>query len=464
MPVSVVMTLPNSSPVAMRSVGFCEGVRTRCSPSAPKAGRAAPSDTSAPSATSPRMRGITGGECTIARSVRRRPSRGWGPAGRGADTNGGHERAPPRIHLGSAPGARGSGRRLSGRPARPGAGAGAPATDRGARRADPHLDGAQPGPRGGGATPPAHRAAGATRRTRPGARPRGPRADPRPVHRDRPPGRHRRRAARAHARGRRGVRRRARDQVRGQLRDRGRRAQGQGVAALPASLHRSPPARGRRRAGPGGADPAELRGRAGAHRVRARALGALLGAGQRSRRGSAARRAGPARRGGLDPAAQGPYLHDHAALDGRADDPADSVTPFQPPGPPESTAALYGYFPDFRDRRRRVGLRWPRWARFGAERAGIAAQASAEGAATTISARASVAHFYLIVSQQEPNRYPYLKHVYANETMEVILDRRLADRRERQARPGSERRRTDRRTRNVSDALKQYGWVLARGR
>src|SRR5207245_1415120 len=82
MPVSVVMTLPNSSPVAMRSVGFCEGVRTRCSPSAPKAGGAAPSDTSTHSATSPRMRGVTGGECTIARSVRRRPSRGWGPAGR----------------------------------------------------------------------------------------------------------------------------------------------------------------------------------------------------------------------------------------------------------------------------------------------------------------------------------------------------------------------------------------------
>jgi len=75
-----------------------------------------------------------------------------------------------------------------------------------------------------------------------------------------------------------------------------------------------------------------------------------------------------------------------------------------------------------------------------------------------------VAHFYLIVSQQEPNRYPYLKHVYANETMEVILDRRLAERRERQARPARERRRTDRRIRNVSDALKQHGWVLAWGR
>ena len=75
-----------------------------------------------------------------------------------------------------------------------------------------------------------------------------------------------------------------------------------------------------------------------------------------------------------------------------------------------------------------------------------------------------MAHFYLIVSQQQPNRHPYLKHVYANETMEVILDRRLAERRERQARPASERRRSDRRSRNVSDALKQYGWVLARGR
>jgi hypothetical protein len=75
-----------------------------------------------------------------------------------------------------------------------------------------------------------------------------------------------------------------------------------------------------------------------------------------------------------------------------------------------------------------------------------------------------VAPFYLIVSRQEPNRYPYLKHVYSSEIMEVIFDRRIAERRKREEPPASERRRTGRRIRDVSDALKEYGWVLVRGR
>src|SRR5258708_5345244 len=37
MPESFVSTFANSSPVASRSVGFCEGVRTRCRPSAASA-------------------------------------------------------------------------------------------------------------------------------------------------------------------------------------------------------------------------------------------------------------------------------------------------------------------------------------------------------------------------------------------------------------------------------------------
>src|SRR2546428_5111239 len=67
MPVSLASTLPNSSPVASRSVGFCDGVRTRCSPSAARAARgAATISERVHSARSPRVRAIIGGECTIA--------------------------------------------------------------------------------------------------------------------------------------------------------------------------------------------------------------------------------------------------------------------------------------------------------------------------------------------------------------------------------------------------------------
>src|SRR5262249_27806156 len=64
---------------------------------------------------------------------------------------------------------------------------------------------------------------------------------------------------------------------------------------------------------------------AGADRVRARAVGALLGARQQPRGGEAARGAGAPRRGGLDQGTQGPRLLDHAPIDRRADDPADQV-------------------------------------------------------------------------------------------------------------------------------------------
>src|SRR2546422_2658089 len=67
MPVSRASTVPNSSPVARRSVGFWDGVRTRCNPSAARAARGAPATSaSAESARNPRVRAIIGGECTIA--------------------------------------------------------------------------------------------------------------------------------------------------------------------------------------------------------------------------------------------------------------------------------------------------------------------------------------------------------------------------------------------------------------
>src|SRR4029453_5611575 len=64
MPTSPPSTLPNSSPVARRSVGFCEGVRTRCSPSAAAPARGGPR-TSASAHSARGGRAVIGGECTI---------------------------------------------------------------------------------------------------------------------------------------------------------------------------------------------------------------------------------------------------------------------------------------------------------------------------------------------------------------------------------------------------------------
>src|SRR5262249_39911505 len=71
MPVSFVIARANSSPVASRSVGFCEGVSTRCRPSAAKAGTIALS-ASEQTASSASARASIGGECTIEAPHRRR--------------------------------------------------------------------------------------------------------------------------------------------------------------------------------------------------------------------------------------------------------------------------------------------------------------------------------------------------------------------------------------------------------
>src|SRR2546426_4461559 len=78
MPVSRASTLPNSSPVASRSVGFCDGVRTRCSPSAARAARGvATISERVHSARSPRVRAIIGGEGTIAAQAMSGPPLFW---------------------------------------------------------------------------------------------------------------------------------------------------------------------------------------------------------------------------------------------------------------------------------------------------------------------------------------------------------------------------------------------------
>jgi len=56
----------------------------------------------------------------------------------------------------------------------------------------------------------------------------------------------------------------------------------------------------------------------------------------------------------------------------------------------------------------------------------------------------------------------YLKHEYADESHEVILDRRGADRRRSQQPPSRERRIVERRRRDITPELRTTGWAVLR--
>ena len=73
---------------------------------------------------------------------------------------------------------------------------------------------------------------------------------------------------------------------------------------------------------------------------------------------------------------------------------------------------------------------------------------------------ASVARLLLIVSRMELARYTYLKLVLDSGTADVILDRRAGERRWRLKRVSAERRRDDRRQRDVTEDLRTSGWTL----
>jgi hypothetical protein len=68
----------------------------------------------------------------------------------------------------------------------------------------------------------------------------------------------------------------------------------------------------------------------------------------------------------------------------------------------------------------------------------------------------------LIVSRSQPERYAYLQYVFDSETGEVILDRRVGSRRSRQEPVATERRREERRERDVTEDLQVFGWALVR--
>lgn len=68
----------------------------------------------------------------------------------------------------------------------------------------------------------------------------------------------------------------------------------------------------------------------------------------------------------------------------------------------------------------------------------------------------------VIVSRDAPGRFAYLKHLYGSETVEVIVDRRVRERRRRHQLAVNERRWQSRRRRPVTEELDNFGWTLVR--
>jgi hypothetical protein len=68
----------------------------------------------------------------------------------------------------------------------------------------------------------------------------------------------------------------------------------------------------------------------------------------------------------------------------------------------------------------------------------------------------------LVVASTAPARLAYFKHLYGSETVEVILDRRVSQRRRRHALVIRERRQTSRRRRDISEEIRNFGWALVR--
>ncbi len=73
-----------------------------------------------------------------------------------------------------------------------------------------------------------------------------------------------------------------------------------------------------------------------------------------------------------------------------------------------------------------------------------------------------MADLLFIVSRTEPKQYLYLKHVFADESRDVVLDRRMSERRLGLRPPRIERRHIDRRQRDVTRELQSTGWALVR--
>lgn len=68
-----------------------------------------------------------------------------------------------------------------------------------------------------------------------------------------------------------------------------------------------------------------------------------------------------------------------------------------------------------------------------------------------------------VVSRTEPGRYEYLRTAFAGEgTVEIVLDRRLGQRRQRPVTREQDRRRSERRARDLNHELARLGYALVR--
>src|SRR5439155_6352351 len=74
----------------------------------------------------------------------------------------------------------------------------------------------------------------------------------------------------------------------------------------------------------------------------------------------------------------------------------------------------------------------------------------------------SVFRLLLIVSRTEPGHYTYLRRVFGGAAVDVILDRRMAERRQRLEEAAPDRRREFRRQRDISKDLQMSGWAVVR--
>jgi hypothetical protein len=73
---------------------------------------------------------------------------------------------------------------------------------------------------------------------------------------------------------------------------------------------------------------------------------------------------------------------------------------------------------------------------------------------------ADVARLLLVAARTDLARYAYLKFVMDSETVDVVLDRRMGERRWRQRPVVPERRRGDRRQRDLTEDLQRSGWAM----
>ena len=73
-----------------------------------------------------------------------------------------------------------------------------------------------------------------------------------------------------------------------------------------------------------------------------------------------------------------------------------------------------------------------------------------------------MAALLFIVSRTEPKQYLYLKHAFADESRDVVLDRRTGERRRSLRPPPIERRHIERRHPHITRELQSAGWALVR--